>query len=773
MTTITRNGVEFTIVYIDPSASSSGTGETYDSPLTDFPLSLDEFNQTCFLIRRTSEDYHTDMRVGDYTGKIYNFMIMGMPKSTDEEWKYLNDSDVKSAWGSDSYDYANVRWNSSSYGDNVSYCFYTKYLQNLFITRAYMYRDSNSSGVGNDLNAMVMVDYGDGKSNVYYNYCKFGVIGTDLDDATWRENNSNIPGENNNDRKLQNYFWGSDIKSFVMNNCIVNTVPYAEYSQYWYYRGKPFYFNGKPIDVEIKNSKIYSTWGANNLNTECYRATNTFYFHYQPRNLKVYNVEFNSVMRNTFNQAYGFIYSERTNSLTENDNNQDSNCISVANIKNIIINYIKMKDALPSGMFEDRRDYSYIFKLYGLNSYDIDNIKVNGNISGCEVCGKPILWMPDCFSFYSGMCKRNIKNIKVDFGTDYRTLKYWNPVTSVSDIYALSISGYRVQPFISRMRYSDETWGNTTTANYPMIENVEINAPFIKSAFNHCNIRNAVFNTKLELGNRVSAEIDYLSNYFPSQIGLSVDQLSYVRIKEYNANLNSPLSTYNGESQISAALGDWFLNGSDIYVDKTNVALIPENSITINYPMVYSNNLICPNYLQTNQYIQLSKNGYMKSWNTVRTGSTSLASIKCNLENGTLTNGVNCYGITLGTRPYKGIQIEPSNTGNQIMKIYIAYKNFTAIDEDNLLDKVFAEVEVPNNGFGTNDFDSSNVYDSRADGYIEDDDSVWSNDTGLTCKVINIPVNVIRTDEPINVRITYEVEGSSKYLYIDPDIKLV
>ena len=121
MATITKNGITYTIVYIDPSAATAGTGETYDSPLTNFPSTIE--NAKCYLVRRTADTYRADMRVGSYTS-IINLMIMGMPKNTDEEWEILNDDGVKNAWGSDSYDYANIRWNFASTGSTNTYSFY-------------------------------------------------------------------------------------------------------------------------------------------------------------------------------------------------------------------------------------------------------------------------------------------------------------------------------------------------------------------------------------------------------------------------------------------------------------------------------------------------------------------------------------------------------------------------------------------------------------------------------------------------------------------------
>lgn len=776
MTTITRNGVEFNVVYIDPTAGSAGTGETYDSPLTDFPSTVE--NQTCYLVRRTSTDYKADMRMGDYRGTIFNFMIMGMPKSTDEEWKYLNDSDVKSAWGSDAYDYANIRWNTGGTGDNASYSFTLSPLQNLFISRSYLYRDSNSAGSNDWMNPMIYITDGQSQSNVYFNFCKFSADGCNLDDATWRANNSDFPNGLGN--RLGNYLYSYNLKSFDMNNCTINisATPSDQWHYYWYRRGMPFVFrSGKLTKLSIKNTKMYSTWSSNPGDRK--KITNAFIIEYQPRIFNMLNVELNSVMYGTNACPNGFICCLGTNTnYNDSDTNQlrDSSKLSIAKLKNIVINFIKIKDALPSGIdtyynYTDQNRVGSMIDLQGLQSYDIDTFIVNGDISGCEMFGHPCLFLRSLYEFYSGLCKRSIKNVKINFGTDYTTLKYWSPTTGILNAHVIDI-GQDWQQYES-MRFYNYNDGKRTPANYSIIENIEVNAPLAAVYFNYCNIKKGIFNTYTQFGNNTNAEIDYLSNYFSANKGFQVGNLCYVRIKEYNANLNSPLSIYNGQSQIDTSTGDQFLYASDIYVDKTNVALLPENSITYNLPATWSNNLICPNYLQTNQYIQLAKNGYMKSWNTVRTGSSSLASIKCYLSNSTVTSGIDGYGITLGTKPYKGIQIEPSNTGNQTLKVYIAYKNFNQTDEDNLIDRVFVEAEVPNNGFGTNEYDSNDVYDSRSDGYIEDDNSSWSNDTGLTCKVINIPVNVIRTDKPINVRITYEVEGSTKYMYIDPDIKLV
>ena len=52
------SNVDFTVVYVDPSVTSAGDGTTPSSPLKALPATAADFeDNTCYLIRRTAEEY--------------------------------------------------------------------------------------------------------------------------------------------------------------------------------------------------------------------------------------------------------------------------------------------------------------------------------------------------------------------------------------------------------------------------------------------------------------------------------------------------------------------------------------------------------------------------------------------------------------------------------------------------------------------------------------------------------------------------------------------
>jgi hypothetical protein len=205
------------------------------------------------------------------------------------------------------------------------------------------------------------------------------------------------------------------------------------------------------------------------------------------------------------------------------------------------------------------------------------------------------------------------------------------------------------------------------------------------------------------------------------------------------------------------------MGNSDIYVDKSNCPMISQTLMNNNTGITFRNYFISPNCGEEGQYVQYTKNGYMKSWNTIRQGSLSRASIKCSL-----TKGEELFGITLGDRPYKGIQITPSALGEKTLQLHFATKH---IPNDDLLNKIWMAVEVPTTDDENIVFED--IYDSRSNGSISSETATWSNDSDLDTYVLSLPITVKRTDKPINIRINYEVFGDDTYTYLDPDIRLV
>ena len=102
------SNVDFNVVYVDPSIETPGDGTTPESALKTLPAVASDFiNNTCYLIRRTSEEAAVIIPNGENTN-ITNLLLLGMPDPSDLMYDFVPE-EVKSAWGADSAKYANVK----------------------------------------------------------------------------------------------------------------------------------------------------------------------------------------------------------------------------------------------------------------------------------------------------------------------------------------------------------------------------------------------------------------------------------------------------------------------------------------------------------------------------------------------------------------------------------------------------------------------------------------------------------------------------------------
>lgn len=766
MTTIRKNGVEFTMVYVDPSVATAGTGESYDSPLKDFPTTIED--SKCYLVRRTSEDYLANMRVGNYSS-ILNLMIMGMPKPTDEEYELITDEAVKTAWGEDIHEYANIRWNFASTGNTTTYSFYVTNLANFIASRCYFFRDSNSPAAQYYCQPMLYSNNTSANAKFDINYCKFGYIDYDLGNAEWRENNESFTDSTNKYgyNKCGNYFYIRGYDKFVMKNSIVDHIPNHLNTSYgWCQRTYGFTFGDSKGNLfKLINNTINKSY-INNTNS--YDFYGTFCFSYQPKNMTILNNTFNEIMWGSKSCPVNFIvcYNDNTNTTSDITN---TSYMSNLTMKQNTVNWLKMKNANPSSDYitSDTHYYGWAFWVCGLTSYDIDGLYVNGDIEGSEIAYERILRLSRLYNLYSGLGQRRIRNVKINYCGDHTKCLNWT--YGIRNVPSIKVCDYSWVAYDYNSQYSTaDSYVPSSVTNMPLMENINIYCPLgYALCLKGINVKNAKITGKIDIDDKCSVELDELTNEYASSDALWIGgAYNYVRIKDFKVNKEATLYPYNGTAQIifNASFGsDYFMGNSDVYVDKSNCPMISQTLMNNNTGITFKNYFISPNYGEEGQYVQYTKNGYMKSWNTVRQGSSSRASIKAQL-----TKGGELFGITLGDRPYKGIQITPASIGDKSLRLHFATKN---IPNDDLLNKIWMAVEVPNTDDENIVFED--IYDSRSNGSITTETATWSNDSDLNTYVLSLPITVKRTDKPINVRINYEIFGDDTYTYFDPDIRLV
>ena len=169
------SNVDFNIVYVDPSRSSDGDGTTPATAKKGLPTTAAAFAEnTCYLIRRTAESSACVIPNGT-NSSVTNLLLMGMPTASDPMWE-LVPAEARTAWGSDSAQYANVKTSTSGCS------FQAPYAQQFVLHRTYLFRD----GVTADNYLLKFNNTSDFTGCFSFDHCKFGAKGVNLDSSSYK-----------------------------------------------------------------------------------------------------------------------------------------------------------------------------------------------------------------------------------------------------------------------------------------------------------------------------------------------------------------------------------------------------------------------------------------------------------------------------------------------------------------------------------------------------------------------------------------------------------
>ena len=168
------SNIDFNVVYVDPSKSSSGDGTTPAKALNALPSTAAAFaDNTCYLIRRTAETAAAVIPNGT-NSSIKNLMLMGMPNASDELWEIVP-AEAKSAWGGDSAEYANVQSTASSGS------FAAPNAALFLLHRVYLFRD----GINADQYILKFQNNAQSVGCYAFEHCKFGSRGINVDKTSY------------------------------------------------------------------------------------------------------------------------------------------------------------------------------------------------------------------------------------------------------------------------------------------------------------------------------------------------------------------------------------------------------------------------------------------------------------------------------------------------------------------------------------------------------------------------------------------------------------
>lgn len=765
MANVNYRGITYNVVFIDPSKTdSSGDGTSVAQALQTFPSSLT--NNTCYLIRRTSEDSEAFVN-HEVNTNLVNIMFLGMPKATDEQWiqDLITDSDANSQWKGDSASYANVRfWHRQDGTDTSSpnrACINAANLDTLAIINCYCYRGQAAYGSTNT-NYHYYISPMFANNNVNNTYelfvlltnCKFGTKDADLSNPSVYADKASI-AEFNVDNSTQAYAEYSrgylsfrSGNKFIVDNCVINNTPFFTDSANPHtntnsqnYLNSAFTLSNF-YTVSIRDCKVYQCMASSVSTSGC----NQCFWIMDGQHLSIANIE-NTVIAN----SYGLCRTVFVDSTSTNYNS-----LVRVNISNITVKFDKFgEDTLGKA-----RPSNVTCGVF-CNALNAAVSRINGFFldasSGVKLSQ---IW---CFNDYGrgqnngAPFTREVNNINIKLARASDGDCYYNKGTAVS---VMAING-------STVNNPDDTYseGNVSnensnyrrkTTDVPVWKNINVYAPdcylwVIRGVFNSaseytCGLR-VEYSASVDIAKLVCTDI-------VDEVAINILEGSYARIRDlvaFNSARSSALVKMNS------------YNSTCLYIDKSDIDLTDNATYGNSSDSSYYNSQLCvTNMKETGRLFVRNRNTFAQSWGVSRTGSSSSACLKLNSNVATYYNP-----LRVGGEPFKGFSLTPSKTGKQKLKAYFAYKGFVESDEFTGHQQFKLAILVPRKD--DNDISYVDVY-SSTEGEWLDDSSVWS-DSDYTSKVMEIPVEITTLD-PLDIKVEYAWYKDGSLVYLDPVFEL-
>lgn len=724
MSTVTLNETEFTVRYIDPSASSEGRiidGTTPDTAYVNFPTSFVE--KTLYLIRRTDDTHYAQLE-GSWTNtEILNIAFFGMPKSTDELYDKMP-SEAKSAWGSDSAEYGNISV------ENIS-LYYGVCLNNLVkltAFRIYFFRTEATNGY----NYGPMFFSTNTTSNMSFSYCKFGYKGFDINDREYLESLESLSFTD------KYAYAGNYVKtsgSLEIGNSIINSYfPNGDgYSTSFSNENKDRRVHGFSAQKEIRlyDSDIYyapHSW-CNDRNTESSLLYNRDDLYL--KNIHQYLLPNKQSAWNSF--------------LIYNDSRDDSAKLFIRDYTLSKMNFTG-KDDYSNGV----TDQSGCIIRASIKYVDVNNITIDWENENTFKIGSPLIEIRCCPS--SDLKNHCIKNI---------TIK--NVQNTNNDSPLLYIDGDEYRDYSK----GDETSQSNFLSNYYSalkIDGIEIDTKHngcYLAYFTGCNVVGGNFKYgHVTLGDSCYFKCSKLYSD-KNKTGITTSGYgNYINIDELtiNADENLPADT----CAYTNSYGYW-LGHNKVIINKVNIKPFELTTSSTHCKSDRFTQWVALDY--NGKFVERNDTTLAQSWSAKRVGSTSNSSIKVYT-----TAGVDELNwLNLGGEINNGFEVSAQALGDHYVDAYFAYYNDMQ-KKTNIDMKIVADVLVPKEVDGKIVYD---IYPSTLYGKIVDDDSEWVGDSSVISKKFRIKIPVTTLAKAIQVKLKYGWSDPVGYVYFDPDIKLV
>lgn len=556
------SNVEFSVVYVDPSKSTSGDGTMPTTAKNALPTSASDYvDGTCFIIRRTAETAACVLPSGTCYD-VKNIIFMGMPTSSDAMWELVPTA-AKTAWGNDSAQYANIQMTAN----NGS--FQLPAINHFLLHRVYLFRDNLSA----DSYLLRFYNSSEMIGCYAFEHCKFGSRGINLDNSAY------IGALTQSRCKAYVYIYYA--RMVDISDCVINHAVTGSSSN-----GHGIYINWSDV-INVQDVKIFAAaWTSSSQNYPLYLASN----YNKGVECNIVNVTETVRMNGSASYVPTLFYVQGYIAL---------------NIKNI---KVEMGTPLSSSQPSSFSIESPIMHLGSVYEMSVDSINVA--LPRCWDCRGAVINMSRCYeSTYVPGIGKAIKNIAVQLGDT-------SGIGSNTSYSNATQSGANYAAVVMDFSSGD---GNVH-AKVPCVDNLIVKNYRGKAFYGECiRLTDATFEGTVMLSKSI-ADITSVKTWFPGK-AVHVYDGTHARVRKLICNINNPDYPYNEDPAVGTTPSS---DTADVFVDESNTALSPmvASSSRTNHPYL---GIGCNNEGAEGHFAYRCINGLCDTWSVHRQGGGASA----------------------------------------------------------------------------------------------------------------------------------------------------
>ena len=555
------SNVDFNVVYVDPSRGTDGDGTTPAKARKALPATAADFqNNTCYLIRRTAESSACVVPNGT-NNNITNLLIMGMPMASDTLWE-LVPGEARTAWGTDSAQYANVQ------STVASGSFQLPYVQHFLLHRVYLFRDA----INADNYILKFYNSSDYVGCYSFEHCKFGSKGVNLDASSYA---GDLAASRCKSYVYVYYARMVNIADCTINHAVTGNSQNAD--------GIFVYF----ADVlNVHDVRVFS-------------AAWTDYGQYYPLHLS-----------GTSSKGIECNISNLTQTVRRNGS--ASHVPLLLYVQGYVSMVVRNVRVVTGNPLSATKPSSYIVDypmIYFGSSYEMNLDGVDVSLTECWNTKAAVLSMSRCYasSYVPGVAKpiRNVKVVMADADGIGSPITYAN-AQQTGDSYATVVFDF-------------SSSDGQIYAKVPCVDGLVVKSYRGKALYaNNVRLTDAEIEGSVFMQYSV-ADIKSVKTWFPGR-ALHAVYGTHIRVRKLTCNTENPTYPYNEDPAVHSTYND---NGS-VFVDESNTSLYPMTAQSSKANHIYQG-IGCNNEGADGHFAYRTANCLCDTWSVHRQGGGASA----------------------------------------------------------------------------------------------------------------------------------------------------